>query len=100
MSMSKKDFIELADVLRLPGMMPAAIRRAIAGSTVVNGCKVTTDHLDEAIYQAVAIAIAGELADFCKSQNGAFKRDRWIAYINGECGPNGGEVKGGRHRAA
>ena len=30
------------------------------------------------------------LADFCQSQNSEFKRDRWIAYINGECGQNGG----------
>lgn len=34
------------------------------------------------------------LADFCQSQNVNFKRDRWIDYINGECGKNGGKVKG------
>ena len=33
------------------------------------------------------------LADFCKSQNGQFKRERWIDYIKGECGPNGGSRK-------
>ena len=33
------------------------------------------------------------LADFCQAQNSNFKRDRWIDYINGECGPNGGKVK-------
>ena len=33
------------------------------------------------------------LADFCQSQNPNFKRDRWIAYIKGECGKNGGKVK-------
>jgi hypothetical protein len=33
------------------------------------------------------------LADFCKSQNPAFKRDRWLGYINGENGPSGGAVK-------
>lgn len=33
------------------------------------------------------------LADFCASQNPDFKRDRWIAYINGTCGPNGGSKK-------
>lgn len=33
------------------------------------------------------------LADFCQSQNSNFKRDRWIAYIKGECGPNGGAIK-------
>jgi hypothetical protein len=34
-----------------------------------------------------------ELARFCKSQNGHFKTDRWIDYINGLCGPSGGAVK-------
>ncbi|MCP4899768.1 MAG: hypothetical protein GY906_22610 [bacterium] len=33
-----------------------------------------------------------ELADFCASQNSRFDRERWLAYINGECGPNGGKV--------
>ena len=33
------------------------------------------------------------LADFCRNQNNNFKRDRWIAFIKGECGPNGGAVK-------
>lgn len=32
------------------------------------------------------------LADFCQSQNPSFKRDRWVAYIKGECGPNGGTI--------
>jgi hypothetical protein len=30
------------------------------------------------------------LASFCKSQNSAFMRDRWLDYIAGVCGPNGG----------
>ena len=33
------------------------------------------------------------LAQFCRAQNSQFKRERWIRYIKGECGPNGGEVK-------
>jgi hypothetical protein len=33
------------------------------------------------------------LADFCKAQNPAFKRDRWLSYIAGECGSNGGAIK-------
>ena len=32
------------------------------------------------------------LADFCQSQNPNFNRERWLAYIAGECGPNGGKV--------
>lgn len=33
------------------------------------------------------------LADFCHEQNPGFNRDRWLRYIAGECGPNGGEIK-------
>lgn len=33
------------------------------------------------------------LADWCQQQNPQFNRDRWLAYIAGECGPNGGAVK-------
>jgi hypothetical protein len=33
------------------------------------------------------------LANFCKAQNPHFCRERFIGYINGECGPNGGAVK-------
>lgn len=29
----------------------------------------------------------------CSSANGAFKKDRWLSYIRGECGPNGGKLK-------
>lgn len=32
------------------------------------------------------------LADFCQSQNPNFNRDRWIDYIQGKCGPNGGKI--------
>jgi hypothetical protein len=34
-----------------------------------------------------------ELAFFCKRQNSNFNRERWLGYIAGECGPNGGAVK-------
>lgn len=33
------------------------------------------------------------LADFCKQQNPQFNRERWLAYIAGECGPSGGTIK-------
>jgi hypothetical protein len=33
------------------------------------------------------------LANFCSSQNPNFNEERWIDYINGECGKNGGKVK-------
>jgi hypothetical protein len=62
--MSKKHFIALAD----------AIRRANEDPMV----QFQPSQLDV-------------LANFCKSVNPAFKYDRWIDYINGECGPNGGK---------
>lgn len=35
----------------------------------------------------------GTLASFCKSENGRFDYPRWLGYINGENGPNGGQIK-------
>lgn len=69
MSMSKKDFIALADHI-----VKANKRASYSGS---------------APFSASAI---DSLADFCKQQNNAFNYDRWLAYIAGECGPNGGAI--------
>ena len=33
------------------------------------------------------------LADFCGYQNTRFNRSRWLQYIAGVCGKNGGKVK-------
>lgn len=33
------------------------------------------------------------LADFCASQNRHFKRERWLGYIAGTNGKNGGKVR-------
>ena len=35
------------------------------------------------------------LASFCRSQNSRFDWDRWVDYIAGLCGPNGGKIKPG-----
>lgn len=32
------------------------------------------------------------LANFCQSTNPRFKRERWLDYIAGKCGPNGGKL--------
>jgi hypothetical protein len=37
--------------------------------------------------------VINDLANFCQEQNPRFNKDRWVAYINGECGKNGGKVK-------
>lgn len=67
--MSKKDFIALADAIRWHN-------ESMAG----RDCPFTQDHLDT-------------LAQFCQSRNCRFLRGRWLSYIAGECGPNGGKVK-------
>ena len=72
MSMSKKDFIALADAIKEHNRI--AIN---SGETTV---LFMTEHLDT-------------LADFCKAQNSDFMRGRWVGYIDGECGPNGGDIK-------
>lgn len=33
------------------------------------------------------------LAAFCHSRNPRFNRGRWLGYIRGECGPNGGAIR-------
>ena len=65
MSMSKKDFIALADYL----------------SDTEQYCEPFTEKQIE------------HLSNFCHSRNYNFKKDRWKSYIAGDCGPNGGEVK-------
>ena len=68
--MSKKDFIALAD----------AIREHNAGFGFGDLTEFKQTHLDT-------------LADFCQSTNPRFKRELWLSYIAGQCGPNGGQIK-------
>lgn len=63
--MTKQDFVALADAIR-DG------RRRI-------------DYLDKDL-----LAV---LADFCASRNPRFQRERWLGYVRGECGPNGGKLE-------
>ena len=72
--MSKKHFIALADAIR-------EHNRGVAASI----------DADEA--QMFGPEQLDTLADFCMRQNGNFKRERWLAYIVGECGKNGGQRK-------
>lgn len=74
MSMSKQDFIALADHVR----------------TELCGFRQVYDELtpDVSIGKVVAC-----LADFCASQNPRFNREQWLDYIAGKCGPSGGMVK-------
>lgn len=66
--MSKKHFIALADALR--AQRPA-------------------DHWDPNKRVQWELDVKA-VADVCQQANGNFNRERWMAYIKDECGPNGG----------
>ena len=68
--MTKKNFVALADSIREHNRVAK-----------FNGETAFTDD------QLAA------LARFCASENPAFKRERWLSYIAGECGPNGGRAR-------
>ena len=72
MSMSKQDFIALADE--------------------INDHNRTAKQLPER-YTPFTPDQLKTLAHFCAKQNSRFMRERWFAYIAGECGPNGGKVR-------
>ena len=74
MSMSKQDFVALADAIRLE----------LCGGRMVD---------DESTPDIPVSKVMGTWASFCKRQNPNFMRERWIDYIAGECGPNGGAIK-------
>lgn len=71
--MSKKDFIALADAIREYN----ANCEVESKSRGMSDVPFYTKQLDV-------------LADFCARQNPAFKRDRWLGYIAGTNGKNGG----------
>ena len=75
MSMSKQDFAALADYIRDHGSVldPQSTVR-------LTDTPFTKDQVHM-------------LADFCKQQNSNFNRERWLDYIAGKCGPNGGAIK-------
>ena len=79
MSMSKKDFIALADSIK-------EFNRTAFWGTDKNGVRGTQN----APVQGDTLKM---LADFCQSQNPNFMRDRWLDYIAGKCGKNGGAIK-------
>ena len=71
MSMSKKDFIALADCIR-------------AHQYRAQQEQASPIHDD----------VLETLANFCFTRNHAFKRDRWLGYIAGKNGPCGGKING------
>ncbi len=69
--MTKKHFIALAD----------ALRRA-EPTWCANGSDVPA----RIQWERDIVEIAG----FCREQNPRFNTGRWLDYIKGKCGPNGG----------
>lgn len=70
--MTKKHFIELADAIRDHN---SAAQRGFASYKEFDAVQLDT------------------LAKLCASVNPNFKRERWLEYIAGNCGKNGGTVK-------
>jgi hypothetical protein len=70
--MTKKHFIELANAIRF--------HNENAGGAIESASKFDSVQLET-------------LADFFESVNPAFNRNRWLDYIAGNCGPNGGKSK-------
>lgn len=75
--MSKKDFIALADALRISRPDASDCESGNPDNPTLANWIKTRD----------------KIADVCKARNARFNRERWIAYINGECGPSGGSVR-------
>lgn len=88
--MTKKHFIGLADALRRvkPKQYPRE-QHDEPDSRVAIECETIARYQLFTWQQCVE-----KIADFCQSENSRFNRVRWMAYVNGDCGPNGGEVKG------
>lgn len=83
MAMTKKDFIALADLIRQLQPDMAVPQWAVTNSS----------HAEKQGQQAQWLKTRDALAEFCKSQNAQFMRERWLNYIAGECGKNGGKIK-------
>jgi hypothetical protein len=41
----------------------------------------------------IPLDVLEAIMEFCEKQNPRFMRDRWLGYLRGECGKNGGKVK-------
>ncbi len=68
--MSKKDFIALADTIRMSNQ-----------EATHNGIPP--------VFSDLAIR---DLAMWCQCQNPRFMRERWLDYIAGKCGKNDGRI--------
>jgi hypothetical protein len=74
--MTKKHFIALADIVR--SLKPTATEHGMS------------EHFDAEMNQWRRMR--AQLGDLCASSNPRFNRDRWLGYIAGTHGKNGGKV--------
>lgn len=70
--MTKKHFIALADAIRKQNA------HGCSDASQTGWTAYTADQIET-------------LADFCKAQNSNFNRERWLGYIAGTNGKNGGK---------
>ena len=82
--MTKSSFIALADMIREHD-------KRVANHD--NPCAVRYMDPDVPAFHPAQIEA---LASFCASQNPNFNRERWLDYIAGKCGKNGGKVSPSR----
>lgn len=80
--MTKKHFVALADAIRQQAKYTPRV--------------LETDHTeyDKGFVNGAQSTLGNmivRLADFCQAQNGNFNRERWLAYVAGTVGPNGGK---------
>ena len=66
----KREIIDLADTIR----------------------KYQEDHYRLGHHEISEPYLIDVMADFCARHNPLFKRGLFLAYIRGECGPNGGQI--------
>lgn len=87
--MSKKHFIALADTLQ---RLFATIEKKSENVPTRDGDGYQTEGRSMIEVAEVRYLVERELSGFCSDQNGRFDRERWLGYIAGECGPNGGKL--------
>jgi hypothetical protein len=85
-SMTKKQFIALADSIREHNRSALCNQASLRDHSRCT----TQDYTPSAAYMLFTQGQLSTLANFCQSQNPRFNRKRWLSYIAGECGQSGG----------
>lgn len=75
-------------------MASAKVEQTTGGEEVIEMTKKHFISLADALRGAKLTEDTKErLCNWMASQNHAFMRGRWLSYLNGDCGQNGGKVK-------